>query len=99
MSDDLLQIDVVDDHDARVLVVSGELDPSTAPDLASRLSGLEGTVVLDLRGIRFVDSSGLRTLIGASAELGERLVLRAPSPVVTRLFDLTGIAEHFTIEP
>ncbi len=103
MSDDLLTIESTsDDRDSVVLVVEGELDPSTSPQLAERLEDdvVAGrTVVLDLSGVQFVDSSGLRTLIGASSRLGDRLVIRQPSAVVTRLFELTGIADHFVVDP
>ena len=102
MSDDLLTIEATSDGDDRVvLVVEGELDPSTSPQLDERLDDdvVAGrTVVLDLRGVQFVDSSGLRTLIGASSRLGDRLVIRQPSAVVTRLFELTGITDHFVLD-
>ena len=48
---------------------SGELDLSTADDLEKRIREIEVTgapeIVLDLRGITFMDSTGLRLVIAA----------------------------------
>ena len=55
--------------DAAVVVPTGELDLATAPALEAALqSGFDGVaarVVLDLRELEFIDSSGLRTLLTA----------------------------------
>ena len=57
-------------------------------------------VVLDLSGATFVDSSMLKELLRASAELARyetRLVLAGIPPAVRRLLDLTRTAELFTL--
>ena len=84
-----------------VLAVSGELDPHTAPVLAGHLgeAGKQGSgrVILDLSGVSFVDSSGLRVLIEAQQNLGEadrEFAVRNPSEAVTRLLKITGLDEH-----
>ena len=69
---------------ATVLAVSGELDLRTSPELEQRLaaafdSGAE-LVILDLRQIEFMDSTGLRVLLGAhqrANESGRRFALGA----------------------
>ena len=57
-------------------------------------------LVLDLAGATFIDSSMLRELLRAGAELGRyetRLVLAAVPPPVRRVLDLTRTAELFTL--
>jgi anti-anti-sigma factor len=88
------------------LVVVGELDPATAPILAERLEPLTedptvATVALDLAGVTFLDSSGLRTLVAANAVLQARdaaLVLRSPSPNIRRVLEVTGLTELIAVE-
>src|SRR5437588_4940145 len=77
-----LVFDVDAEKDQVRLRLLGELDLATAPLLADRLRELEAdrppTLVLDLRGLVFMDSSGLRELFAAqrrAREEGRRLVL------------------------
>jgi anti-sigma B factor antagonist len=87
------------------LTLAGELDPHTAPMLADQIDAVraEGatTIVLVLSDLTFIDSSGLRVVIGADrslADAGGRLVLRSPSETVRRLLDITGLADHLTTD-
>ena len=51
--------------------------------------------------LRFIDSSGLRVIIKAYKELeksGGELVLRSPNQTALRLFEITDLLDHFTIE-
>lgn len=88
-----------------VLTVSGELDIATADTLQSRTRRTlaEGyDVVIDLAGVTFFDCSGLRALIVArhvAAQFGARLRLRAPSPAVERILQVTGVRDSFDVEP
>lgn len=84
----------------RHLGLSGDIDSFTAPDLAAALEALgqAADVVVDLSGVVFIDSSGLRALISAHTALdehGQRLVLVAPSRAASRLFEISGLNEHF----
>lgn len=96
-------LDVTEAHegDDFVLAVSGELDPHTAPILAQHLgeAGEQGSgrVILDLSGVSFVDSSGLRVLIEAQQSLTDsnrEFAVRNPSEAVKRLLKITGLDEH-----
>ena len=55
--------------DAAIFTVSGELDLRTSPELEERLNGAfragAELVILDLRMIEFMDSTGLRVLLAA----------------------------------
>jgi anti-anti-sigma factor len=52
-----------------------------------------GDVVLDLRSLSFMDSSGVKVIIEAAQRLGPRrsIVLRHPAGEVRRLIDVTGL--------
>jgi anti-sigma B factor antagonist len=85
------------------LVLVGEIDAHTAPELAARLDPLPGAstdLVVDVAGIEFIDSSGLRVLIEAHQRAnagGRRLVIRRPSASVRRLFEISGLAGHLVV--
>jgi anti-anti-sigma factor len=87
-----LSVDRVTD---RVFVVTGELDGSTTGlfDSAVAPARREGEpVVLDLAGVTFVDSSGVRSLIRLALSLvGIGLILRDPSPRVVHILELRGL--------
>lgn len=85
--------------DAVRVVVSGELDLATAPTLDAavrRAMAIARDVVLDLSAVRFIDSTGLYTIIGAVREAQTSgIELRISSnlrPQVARLFQLVGMA-------
>jgi len=97
----------VEEHnhgDASVLAVSGELDLRTSPELEDRLSqafdrGAE-LVILDLRGIEFMDSTGLRVLLSAhqrAHESGRRFALVKGADQVERVLTLTGVRDLLTV--
>ena len=93
-------IDVAEQGNRSVLNLSGELDLATVGELEDALrTRLEAgeDVVVDLRGLAFMDSSGVRALVGAhqSAESGDGslTIVRAPrGSEVDRVIDVSGIA-------
>lgn len=77
--------------------LAGEIDFTSAGPLQATLSSLilpgGGTVVADLTGITFIDSSGLGALVQAhrtATERETRLVVVASQPVA-RLLTVTGL--------
>ena len=88
---------------ARVVLV-GELDVSTAETVSSLLREIDRSasgLVLDMAGVSFIDSSGLRMLIQARQMFDERedaVTIRSPQQTTIRLLELTGLAEHFVID-
>jgi anti-sigma B factor antagonist len=90
--------------DGRVLVrLAGELDMSTVPildeHLREALAAGGRRLVVDLRGLEFIDSTGLTLLVrwerGAEQD-GYDLALVRGEPRVHRLFELTGLDSRFT---
>ena len=89
---------ISDATDPPVLTVHGEVDLASAPKLAAAMTELIDrgytSVAVDLGSVEFIDSSGLGVLVGSLRRLrddGGDLVLRAASPPVTRILELTGL--------
>ncbi|POX48562.1 STAS domain-containing protein [Streptomyces sp. Ru72] len=84
--------------DRFLVTVTGHLDLHTAHHLADVLQPLLGhdghTVLVDLSGVTFLDSTGLTCLITAyrtARSTGVRLALVAPSQPVLKMLQLTGV--------
>jgi len=97
-ADDLpFDVAVRSSSDATVLTFAGDLDLVSAPEAVEAITGAQsggGTVVLDLRGLRFIDSSGLRVLLEAKRRAdtaGERLLIAPGQGGVRRVFELSGV--------
>ena len=79
-----------------VAVVSGECDPANAKTLERFLLDIEGTRLdVDLRGVTFMDSSALMALVRVKRARPEMRIV-SKSDAVRRLFEITGLAEHFS---
>ena len=86
------------------VALSGDLDIATAADLERTIADAQAgecdSVTIDLRGLEFIDSTGLRVLLAANVaaeRLGQRLVLvRGPEPV-DRVFRIALLEERFEI--
>jgi anti-anti-sigma factor len=95
---------LVDDGVVRALV-SGDIDPSTAPRFAGELQALVFTgapreLVVDFSGVTFIDSSGLRAVIdihNLMRDRGGKLVLENPSVKARRLLEVTGLTDHLEL--
>jgi anti-sigma B factor antagonist len=86
-----------------VLTVGGELDLATVPMLQEQLDRAmpgRAAVVIDLSGLRFIDSCGLQMLVRAEQQVsgsGGQLVLVRGPRAVHRLFELTGLDSRFEL--
>lgn len=93
------------DSDGMICVaLSGELDLSSAPEVEDALQELESgeppVLVLDLRELAFMDSTGLRVMVSADArarESSRRLVIVRGPESVHRVFRITGLDAHLEI--
>ena len=91
-----------------VVSVMGELDLATAQvfertllDVTEAGTGT-GELILDLTGCSFLDSTGLRALVAARERLehsDRSLALVVSSPIVMRIFQITGFDDWFEIRP
>ncbi len=89
---------------AAVVTVSGELDLAVVDDLRAALARPEAqaeTLILDLRGVTFIDSSGLSVIVASHQRMrtahGRFAVVVARPSAVQRLFELCGLTETLTI--
>lgn len=83
----------------------GELDLASAPALEAELSNVERgdprRIVIDLAGLGFIDSTGLRLLLQTQARASEqsrKLLLRPGGPAVQRVLAVTGALEVLSFE-
>jgi anti-sigma B factor antagonist len=89
-----------------VVELAGELDLSSAGQLRSTLHGLYESgitsLVLDLSRLVFVDSTGLSEFVAALKHCRERggdVVLRSPTASASRVLNISGLDQVFTIVP
>lgn len=94
---DTLTVDTYADGDRRVVAFSGEFDIATAPLGEQALTG--DVDVLDLSGLEFMDSSGVKVLLRAcNARDGARLVVRGVRHSVRRILEMTGVCDLLDFE-
>jgi anti-sigma B factor antagonist len=89
---------------ASVFTLGGELDLVSSPileqELARTLDSEVELVVLDLRPLEFMDSTGLHVVLAAQQRLresGRRLALVKGGVQVHRVLELTGLGDVLTI--
>jgi anti-anti-sigma factor len=93
---DGLQTDAYAEGRTWVIVASGELDIAACDAVDEAFSNVPmdrcDRVVVDARGLQFLDASGVRALLDAAAASGVELWLRAPSDPVRLVIELSGLA-------
>jgi anti-sigma B factor antagonist len=97
-------VDVQHRDGVAIVLPRGELDIATADRLRSAVDGLNGArrLVLDLRGLSFIDSSGLRLLVEIHRRArrdGLDLSLVAPPAPADRAIQLSGLDQALPFEP
>jgi anti-sigma B factor antagonist len=102
--EDQLRVDTKREQDRIVLRLRGELDLASVPLLQSALDTVElegpSLVVLDLRDLQFMDSTGLRAILDAherSRQRGQGFAVTRASDQVERLLNITRVSEHLRI--
>src|ERR1700683_1531107 len=90
------------DRGLSVITVVGEIDVATAPQLRESLHGViaqgQATVVLDLLGVTFLDSTALGVLVGGlkrCRELGGELYIVVTDARLRKIFEITGLDKVF----
>lgn len=89
---------------ARKVALVGMLDSAAAAAMAEELeafiSGKGGQVIVDMSGLDFIASSGLRVLLVSAKALydsGGQLHLAAPNPRVMSVLDIAGYVSLFPV--
>jgi anti-sigma B factor antagonist len=98
------RVEVANKGEAAVIRVSGELDLASSPALEEELARVSSSeaslVIVDLRDLEFMDSTGLSVLVRAhqrAAESSQRFGVVNGSQQVQRLLSLTGVAERLVL--
>ena len=92
-------IEVVDDDEALIVRVKGELDLATSPLLDERLKLAEAAdaakLLVDVDQVEFMDSTGLHVLLEhVLLGNGTRYSVTRGSPQVRQLFEVAGVADR-----
>jgi anti-sigma B factor antagonist len=98
------RVEVQNQDQATVIAVSGELDLASSPALQEELDRVSASdsqlLIIDLRELDFMDSTGLSVLVRAhqrAEEQGRRLAMVKGPQQVQRLLSLTGVADRLTL--
>ena len=84
-----------------IISVTGRVDTTTAPelDVGLKLEGSE-TVTLDLSGVPYMSSTGLRCLLTAQKTMmagGGSMTIVGVQPAVREVLDITGFSGILTL--
>jgi len=99
-----MQIAINDEGSAATVTMVGRLDIAGAEVVAlplATLSGSKSALFVDMSGVSFVASIGLRHLVAAAKAMGRRggrLVLLNPNTAVTEVITTSGLADLLQIE-
>jgi anti-anti-sigma factor len=103
---DFLEMRCDRSDDRIVIALQGELDLDGVDRVTEELERAEASdarqIVLDLSGLTFMDSSGVRLIVCAnlrSRANGDRLRLIRGSARVQRVFELTGVLDRLPFDP
>jgi anti-sigma B factor antagonist len=98
------RLEVRNEGRSTVIVVSGELDLASSPALQEELDRVAASdsqmLIIDLRELDFMDSTGLSVLVRAHQrieEQGRQLAMVKGPQQVQRLLSLTGVAERLRL--
>jgi anti-anti-sigma factor len=97
---ELLQWSIVPSERGTVVAVVGEVDLATADALTrvleKAMEGRPARLAVDVAGVSFLDSTGIRCFVLAArkgAEIGCELVVRNPTAAISRVFEICGVDE------
>ena len=98
-----MTIEIKRSADETVIVLEGRLDTTTAPALDKTINediGDTKNLVLNIKGLEYISSAGLRVLLGAQKKMqkiGSMKVTNVCESVM-EVFEMTGFADILVIE-
>ena len=98
-----MTIEIKKNADVTTIEIAGRLDTTTAPILEKTINediGDAKNLVLDVKGLEYISSAGLRVLLGAQKKMqkiGSMKVVNVCAEVM-EVFEMTGFADILVIE-
>ena len=98
-----MTIEMKKNMDETIIEITGRLDTTTAPVLDKALNEAMNHVknlVLDLKGLEYISSAGLRILLNAQKKMQKigSMKVKHVNEVVMEVFEMTGFADILEIE-
>ena len=98
-----MTIEIKRNNEETIIELAGRLDTTTAPALDKTIGediGGEESLVLDLKGIEYISSAGLRVILSAQKKMqkaGSMKLINVCESVM-EVFEMTGFADILVIE-
>ena len=98
-----MTIEIKKNSEQTIIEVAGRLDTTTAPALDKKINEDANdakNLVLDLNGLEYISSAGLRVLLSAQKKMQKvgSMTVKNVCPSVMEIFEMTGFADILTIE-
>ena len=98
-----MTIEIKKNSEQTIIEVAGRLDTTTAPALDKKINEDANdakNLVLDLNGLEYISSAGLRVLLSAQKKMQKigSMKVKNVCPQVMEVFEMTGFADILTIE-
>ena len=98
-----MTIEIKKNQEETVLEINGRLDTITAPVLDKTINediGDTKNLVLDVKGMEYISSAGLRVLLGAQKKMQKVGSMKVTNvcEAVMEVFEITGFVDILTIE-
>jgi len=101
-----MEISTRNENDVVVAGLNGRMDAVSAPQfdswLAERIQTKQHKMVLDMSGLEYISSAGLRSLLAAAKQLkavGGSVILTGISGTVEEVFRMSGFLAIFKVAP
>ena len=98
-----MTIEIKKNAEGTIIEVAGRLDTTTAPTLDKTINediGDTKNLVLDVKGMEYISSAGLRVLLSAQKKMQKigSMKVKNVCPEVMEVFEMTGFADILVIE-
>ena len=98
-----MTMEIKKNADAAVIEIAGRIDTTTAPALEKAINediGDAKNLVLDLKGVQYISSAGLRVLLGAQKKMQKIGSMKVTNvcEAVMEVLEMTGFADILVIE-
>ena len=98
-----MTIEIKRNAEETIIEIVGRLDTTTAPVLDKTINediGDTKNLVLNVKGLEYISSAGLRVLLGAQKKMQKigSMKLTNVCEAVMEVFEMTGFADILTIE-